>query len=230
MSTDAFEIPIPSDWIPPTSDPFETDVFTGFSDMLIDRIMHEMKVKIPAQVISYQASPSPTVTVQINIQLVLSTGKILPIEKVINVPVQVDGGGGFLIIFPLTGGDQGWLEACDKDISTYKQSWTSTGYPTSRKHSWSDAVFVPSVNHGFTLAADNGLLIQSLDGSIFIQISQSGINITHPTAITLNAETVAITGTNLTHNGIDVGDNHVHPQENDSGGNTEQDTGAPKAP
>lgn len=39
---------------------------------------------------------------------------------------------------------------------------------------------------------------------------------------------VEITGTNLTHNGVNIGAEHKHPQPNDSSGDTQQDTGGPQ--
>jgi len=58
-----------------------------------------------------------------------------------------------------------------------------------------------------------------------IDLNATTVNIT---ATTTNiAGNVAITGSTLTHNGVNIGSTHIHSQGPDSAGNTEQDTGVP---
>lgn len=57
-----------------------------------------------------------------------------------------------------------------------------------------------------------------------VNISATNLNVTGDVAI---AGDVAITGMNVTHNGTNIGDTHIHSQGNDSNGDIEVDTGGP---
>jgi len=65
------------------------------------------------------------------------------------------------------------------------------------------------------------------NGDLFASVTRD-CTIAAARNITMTAVNVEVTSTTITHNGTNIGDDHVHPQANDSGGNTEQDTGGPQ--
>lgn len=64
----------------------------------------------------------------------------------------------------------------------------------------------------------------SITTSTDVNISATNLNVTGDVAI---AGDVAITGTNVMHNGANIGDTHIHSQGADSNGDSEVDTGGP---
>lgn len=60
-----------------------------------------------------------------------------------------------------------------------------------------------------------------------IEIEGANITITATGAMSLNASTVGIVASSVTHGGVNIGSTHKHSQGNDSDGDTEQDTGTP---
>lgn len=102
-----------------------------------------------------------------------------------NVPVISLGGGGFHINFPLKSGDLGWICASDRDISLFLQTLGESAPPTGRLHKFEDGLFIPDVFRKYTInSADSAaMVIQSVDGTTRISISEGTINITAPTAV-----------------------------------------------
>ena len=89
------------------------------------------------------------------------------------------GNGGKFISFPVTVGDIGWLDACDRDISLFLQSYENVEPPSSRMHSFSDARFVPDIMTNITVSDEDAtaMVIQTRDGSVKIAVDNDEIRI-----------------------------------------------------
>ena len=171
----------------------------------------------------------------------------LPI--LINVPVIFPRGGGFSLTFPVAKGDECLLVFCERSID----NWHETGKvkkPGSRRfHSLSDAtalVGLSSVPNKIPNYDDTNVVLKKDDDSSVITVYTDGnIRFKADTKVTIESPESEITGnltvqqnltvngnssltSTVTSNGVNIGDTHVHPQGNDSGGNTEQNTGGPQ--
>lgn len=165
-------------------DPALTGTLLGAFNVAIDKIIQGLNNRLPASVLAYDRTTNRA-NVQILIPMVTTQGAVIPRSQVASVPVQIDGGGGFFISFPLKNGDLGWIEACDRDISLFLQTYQQTKPNTFRKWSFSDGKFTPSVMKGITIdtSDSNSLVISTLDGSVKIAVSEDGITLTAPTVL-----------------------------------------------
>jgi hypothetical protein len=180
-------------------DPASSGTLLGAFNFAVDKIIQGLDGRLPASVVSYNRMTN-LAQIQILVPYVTTGGDVVPRAQVAAAPVQMDGGGGIFISFPLQPGDLGWIEACDRDISLFLQTYKTTKPNTFRKWSFSDGKFTPSVMRGYTInVQDTGAaVISTLDGTVRIAISQQGITITSP-VLTINGGLVVtgdITGPN----------------------------------
>lgn len=171
----------------------------------------------------------------------------LPI--LINVPVIFPRGGGFSLTFPVKKGDECLLTFCERSIDNWHETGKVKVPGAKRFHSLSDAtafVGLSSIpnkvpNYDTTnvqLKKDDGSSVITLftdgnirlkaDTKVTIESPESEVigNMTVQQNLTVNGNT-SLTET-VTSNGTNIGSTHTHSQANDSGGNTEQDTGGPQ--
>ena len=121
---------------------------------------------------------------------VASQGQKVPKEPYIDIPVLNISGGGFVISFPIKTGDTGWLIACDRNISIFKQNLEESAPNDYRKHKFEDGFFIPDKINNTPLTNTNSLLIQDSTGNISIELTSTGVNIKGITAITGNTSVV----------------------------------------
>ena len=97
----------------------------------------------------------------------------------IKVPVFSFSGGGFMINFPLVVGDTGWLLACDRDISLFKQQLTQINPNTARTHCIEDSFFFPDKVNKFNIdkGDENNFVVQSLTRNLKLSFSKDAIKI-----------------------------------------------------
>lgn len=160
-------------------------------------LLKDTKVCIPAVVSDYDRANN-TVTVQPAITEPTESGEYVN-STAIKVPALQLSGGGFVISFPFKSGDTGWLVACDRDISLFKQGKTVSNPNTNRIHSLEDSFFIPDYVSSATAASDD-LVIKQIDGNTAIIISDKSISITTDTAVDINTMTATVNG-NLSVNG-----------------------------
>jgi hypothetical protein len=159
----------------------------GSFNFAIDKIIQGLDNRLPASIVSYDRATN-LAQIQILIPMVTTDGSVVSRSQVASVPVQMDGGGGVVISFPLVAGDMGWIEACDRDISLFLQTLEVTKPNTLRKWSFSDAKFTPNNFKALVvnIIDHDAAVISTLDGMIRISISPTlGVSITSPT-VTIN--------------------------------------------
>jgi hypothetical protein len=139
---------------------------------------------LPATVIAYDRAKN-VASVQPQIYTVSTDGTVIKKAAVAAIPVLCLGGGGFLINFPLVAGSRGWIKANDRDISLYMQSGKMAAPNTQLLHDFSNAMFIPDVVNGYTLASedDNNMVIQNFAGTVKIALWLDQIKITAPTLL-----------------------------------------------
>lgn len=179
----------------PSRDPANDDSIVGMLRQVLDKTAQNTDDMLPARVIAFNRETN-RVQVQPMIHVVTTNGENVPRAQIIDIPVVQVGGGGFVLLFPLKTGDFGWIKANDRDISLFLQSWQESPPNTFRKHSFSDAVFIPDVMRGWTLAGEDTdrAVLQSLDGNTRISIGADDIIMTAGAAsLTIAADAVTST-------------------------------------
>jgi hypothetical protein len=196
---------------------------------MINHINKKMQKSLPVKVTKV-SSDRKFVNVQPQILVVDSEGGTIIRGEIKGIPVVTSGASNFLISFDISVGDLGWIEASDRDISLFKQSYEQSKPNTKRMHNFSDARFVPDIMTNFVIAEEDAgaLVIQNRDGSVKISLNSSRIKMQSPSDIEINGAKITPSGDVVTASGVSL-DNHPHNQSNDGGGNTEQPTDAPTA-
>ncbi len=207
----------------------DDDLLTGAFNVMFNHINKKMQNSLPVKVTKV-STDRKLVDVQPQILVVDSEGGTIIRGEIKGIPVVISGAGNFLISFNISVGDLGWIEASDRDISLFKQSYEQSKPNTRRMHDFSDARFVPDIMTNFTIAAEDAssMVIQNRDGSVKISLNSSRIKMQSPSDIEINGAKITPSGDVVTASGVSL-DNHPHNQSNDSGGNTEQPTEPPTA-
>lgn len=217
----------------PSHDPSGADEPVGAIPFLIEKRLQSFDDMLPARVVQVNRAANRA-EVRPLIQLIRTDGTLVDRDTIASIPIMVAGGGGFMLNFNVQPGDLGWIKASDRDISLFLQGYTAAPPNTEAIHVFSNAVFIPDVMRGFTVAGEDSAaaVLQSLDGSVKISLNNSRIKLTAPqveivatTSITGNT---TITGTldvsgNITGAEVYAGDvplgNHGHEGVT-SGGDT----------
>lgn len=172
----------------PAYNPADLGTLEGLLLYFNDQINLDLECCLPAIVVSYDRAANRAV-LQPAVSEVATSGQKISRDKLYDIPVLTMSGGGYFINFPLSPGDTGWIVACDRDISLFKQNLTETAPNTYQKHRFSDAFFVPDKVKNFTIAGtDGGLVISNLGGNNKIvlngsnlEITSAGVTVTGPT-------------------------------------------------
>lgn len=157
----------------------------GIVRLILTKFLQGVDDMLPAQVISYNRT---TNLAQVQPLIVMVTTDNIQVQRgqIASVPVQIPGGGDFILSFPIKAGDLGWIKANDRDISLFKQFHESSPPNTQRKHSFEDALFIPdNMMQGVTINSEdaNNLVIQSLDGTVRVALWSDRVKITAPQII-----------------------------------------------
>lgn len=153
---------------------------------------------MPCKVIAVDRATN-RVTLQITISMVNTLKQNVIRAQIPSVPIYSPSAGGYVINFPVQPGDLGWIKATDTDISLFLQTLNQSPPNTKLLHKFDSAVFFPdNMGKGVTISGGDAgkLVIQNYAGTCKIAMS---------------SDTVAITSTHLTHNGVNIGSTHVHP-------------------
>lgn len=208
----------------PSQDPADDGTLGGVLRATFRKLLQGVDGMLPARVESYDREAN-VATVRPLVAVLTTDGGRVSRAQVARVPVLALGGGGFVLNFPLKAGDLGWIEASDRDISLFMQAMDEAQPNTYRMHSFEDGRFIPDVMSQFSVGdvADDAMTLQSLDGSVRIEISPSRIRYVAPlhefdgrAKFNDGVETFGI----LENNGVDVGSEHPHSGVQTGGGNS----------
>ena len=195
----------------------------GRAQFVIDAALSGLRVAMPVKVMSVinngGVSAIGTVSILPLVNAKDGGGNAVPHGTIYNVPyMRIQGGTNAVILDPQVG-DIGLAVVCDRDISAVQNTQAQAPAGSSRKHDMSDFIYVMTV-------------ISAKVPTQYVQFNSSGITVTSPNTIIINANEVDInaatikmngsvitTGT-LTNNGHSVGSNHVHSGVTPGGSNT----------
>lgn len=163
----------------PSRNPANDGDLVGVFREVLRKHLQNTDDMLPARVVSFDRTLN-VATVQPLIQMVDTDGNRISRAQVAAIPVLAIGGGNFVLSFPLQAGDMGWVKANDRDISLFLQSYKETAPNTQRMHSFSDAVFIPDVMHGFSINGEDtsNATLQSVDGTQRLSVASSYVKMT----------------------------------------------------
>lgn len=129
------------------------------------------------------------------IKIVAQDGTAYDRAVIEGLPVFTSGAGDRFISFPVAVGDLGWIDASDRDLSLFLQSYSAEEPPTSRMHSFSDARFIPDIMTNITAAEEDAtaLVIQNRHGTVKIALDDTEIRIKNE-AVSLVIDGDSVTG------------------------------------
>lgn len=199
------------------SNPPRTFLETAHS--MADATFDGMQVRVPCVVESVNNTKN-TATVSIPIKKISSFIKngereLIEYQYLRNIPIKMPAANGCIIRFPVVKGTTGWVVASDLDAGAWRNSdkFPEGGVEprTYNFHQFAWGYFEPEIilPKGFSITngGDNGICIQSLDGTGGVVINPDGTLIINAKSLTINGNTT-INGT-LTNNNINVS-THVH--------------------
>jgi len=154
---------------------------------------------------------------------------------IVDVPVQLIGGGGFVTTFPLAQGDEVLLQFCSRCIDTWAQNGKVQVQAELRMHDLSDAVAIPClwskprVPGGISTGSAQ---LRKVDGSAYLELTQAGVlNIVAPGGINLNGVHIDVSGNTdfgtatVKQNGKHIDTTHYHNNVQPGSGNSGQVAG-----
>lgn len=155
----------------PSRDPANDDSLLGMARQILDKFLQQVDDMLPARVVSYDRATNRAIVMPM-IKVLTTDNRQLSRAQVASVPVMQYGGNGAVLSFDVTAGDIGWIKANDRDISLMLQSYRDEAPNTLRKHSFNDALFIPDVMRGVTIAGEDAhnAVLQTLDGSVKVAI------------------------------------------------------------
>jgi len=166
----------------PSKDPADEGSLSGAFRQIFKKLLQSTDGMLPAKVISYDRAAN-VATVQPVIAILTTDGNRVERASIARVPVLALGGGGFVLNFPLQPGDLGWIEASDRDISLYMQSLGDSQPNTFRLHSFEDGRFIPDMMRNFDVSDAEGMVIQSADGAVRIELTADTIRMRAPNLV-----------------------------------------------
>lgn len=170
----------------PTHNPADIDSLDGMNNFLADKMSMNIQKVIPGIVQSYNPTTNRAV-IKPAITGVASLGQKVSKSPLSDIPVLNLSGGGITLYFPIKTGDTGWLIACDRNISLFKQNLTESAPNDIRKHKYEDSFFIPDKINNIGVTDPTAFVISG--GTTSISLKSGAIGIT--------AATTAVTG-NLT--------------------------------
>ena len=163
----------------------------GLSDLIdaaISANLENTHTALPGTVVSVNGA---YVNVKPSLNRALRDGTTETLPVVPNVPVWFPRGGGASITWPIEVGDGCLLVFSERSLDEWKLTGSTVTPTDPRKHGLSDAIaFV-----GLSASGEGSDDISLKMGGVTLSVSDSG---------------VAITGGAVTHNGVNIGSDHVH--------------------
>lgn len=196
----------------PAYNPADANTLDGVNNLLQEKIFLHMQKVLPGIVQSYDRMTNRAI-IRPAITGVASKGQKVPKETLFNIPVFCMSGGGIVMSFPVRVGDKGWLVACDRDISIFKQNLEESSPNTYRKHEYQDAFFLPDKINEISVGEDDegALVISTIGGITKFSLKEGEVKITGNTIIegslTVSGEVtgVGIPLSTHVHGGIEPG-------------------------
>ncbi len=175
------------------------------TSFLVEQLLNKSNTATLVQVKSVNLT-TLTVDVVPLVSQVAGDNTLMPHTTIFGIPfVRVQGGANAVIINPKVN-DIGLAVFADHDISVVKETKKESPPGSKRRFAMSDGVYIGGLLNGTPTQ--------------FIEFTDTGITVTSPMIVTINASVVAINSSSLTHNGKNIGSTHTHTGVQTGGGIT----------
>jgi hypothetical protein len=190
--------------------PGADDAFSGNSDytaqaflvaQIVARIAGATLVQVKAVTNAGGLAPVGFVDVQPMVNMMDGLGNATPHGIIHHLPYfRLQGGGDAVILDPKVG-DIGIAIFADRDIASVKATKQTANPGSRRQNDMADGLYIGGYLNGVPTA--------------YVQFSASGITVTSPIAVIVNAPTITLNGNvvstgTFTNNGHDTGSTHRH--------------------
>ena len=179
---------------PPSRNPANDDTLVGVLREVLKKALQNTDDMLPARVIAYDRTTNRA-QVQPLVRMVTTNGDFISRAAIPSIPVLQLGGGGFFLSYHLPPQSLGWIKANDRDISLFLRSFGEDQPNTQRLHTFEDAVFIPDVMTGYTIASEDeqAAVLQNLDGSVRLSFTNDRVKVTAPrTEVVTGTSTVVL--------------------------------------
>ena len=208
---------------------------TEMIDRTISEILKGVGTSIPAHILSFDTA-TQLAKVQIGIEFIDVQGETFNLAPIVNVPVHFSG-GDFVLEHQIDEGNEGLIVVSQRCIDGWKEQGGIAAQTVIRKLDMQDALFIPGFRSKPNAISDfnnNGIRLRNKAGNHYIWLKNTGDIFTENSNglykllangdINLNGVIIKPNGDVIMPNSL-VLNGKGHSQANDSGGNTEQDTG-----
>lgn len=188
----------------PSRDPANSDSLLGLARQVLDKFLQNVDDMLPARVVSYDRATNRAMVIPM-VKVLTTDGRQIGRAQVASIPAMMFGGGGAALSFNLQAGDLGWIKANDRDISLILQGYADGAPNTLRKHSFQDAVFIPDVMTGLTIAGEDAgnAVLQTVDGAIKVALWPDRLKLAAGAlSITLGPTGIDVVGEVTFHDGM----------------------------
>lgn len=173
---------------------------------VLGKIGTTMLVEVEAVTNAGGVSPVGFVDIKPMVAQTDGAGNVTVHGTIFNVPYfRLQGGANAVILDPQVG-DIGIAVVASRDISSAKATKAAAAPGSRRRFDLADSLYIGGVLNDAPTQ--------------YVRFSAAGIEVKSPTKIILDAPAVEVVGGTLTHNGVNVGDDHTHDGVETGGGNT----------
>lgn len=208
---------------------------TDALQFVFNQMLKNIFVSIPGIIESYDPVKKRC-RVKPAINILLTDGETAAQSSIVNVPVIWPSGGGFTILSPLPTGTPVEIKFSQRGVTKFKETFAQED-PGNGIFDKEDAHVIPSYGAlSVSPATESGISMQSEDGENYIYVESGQVKIKAASSITIESPdnkiigpldvSGTITAQELTAGGTSY-TSHKHPQDADSEGDTEEDTGTP---
>lgn len=164
------------------------------------RMIDDVKVALPAKIVSFSAGATPKASVQPLTQLKVTLGdevSFVTLPVIDNVPVVIPYAqtAGLMLTLPLSAGDSGLLVIPDRGIDTFLKGRGEvtpppfSGDPTTatpRAHSLTDGIFIPGLSADSMEIQDyktDKIELRDKDRKVYFSLGPDGIEMSDGTGV-----------------------------------------------
>lgn len=174
--------------------------------------LRPLMICLPGHVVGYDLNLQRA-QVQCGLQRVIS-GEKITIPIITDVPVCLPGSEVWTLYHEIPVGTEGLIHFSQRAADTWINQGGISAPLDARMFSASDAFFEPGYRSNKTKITGlpaKGIGMSNSDGSIKISLDSSGINlIAGGSSILVTPAGITINGAILTHNGVNIGNDHRH--------------------
>lgn len=158
--------------------PTDGETPTSVMDKYLRNKLLDVDNCLPARIESYDRTTN-IATIRPLINKVLADNRVMERAKIYEVQCLCNGGGGYILSFPIKQDDKGWIIAADRDISVFKQSLDIGRPDTGRIHSFSDCWFIPDALRNYVINSEDAdcTVLQTADGNVRVVVDRDQVRI-----------------------------------------------------